>query len=395
MKSKKDLERVKKAIEAKDEEQTRIRPKYERSSHCKINLMPQRYQPDGEVLQEMVDYDSEPTLRAVPKGLDVLAALGVPAANRVLIDELKEDMNWAGYLPNLNRMKSRMSEIDWSSSVANQWLQTLVAVNEKQFPMPYFMKNHQWDKKNLNSALASWAELKHDAILYAKQPMGAECGGGGLPEPYVVGYVEPNVAYWTKAIELLDATSKVLTNNDAMTPEMEMLTQQMREEAEFLLNVSNKELAGEELSAEEYQKIKKIGSEFEYLTLQIVDAEPGSRWDLSANGADRSIAVVADVYTANADNNPAKSVLYEAVGPAHSIYVVVEIGGYLYLTRGAVFSYREFQEDVAAPRLTDEEWQQQLKQQPDKGIPNWMKEVIVPIGNKSLDNESLFYSSGC
>ena len=257
------------------------------------------------------------------------------------------------------------------------------------------MKNHQWDKKNLNSALASWAELKHDAILYAKQPMGAECGGGGLPEPYVVGYVEPNVAYWTKAIELLDATSKVLTNNDAMTPEMEMLTQQMREEAEFLLNVSNKELAGEELSAEEYQKIKKIGSEFEYLTLQIVDAEPGSRWDLSANGADRSIAVVADVYTANADNNPAKSVLYEAVGPAHSIYVVVEIGGYLYLTRGAVFSYREFQEDVAAPRLTDEEWQQQLKQQPDKGIPNWMKEVIVPIGNKSLDNESLFYSSGC
>ena len=395
MKSKKDLERVKKAIEAKDEEQTRIRPKYERSSHCKINLMPQRYQPDGEVLQEMVDYDNEPTLRDVPKGLDVLAAMGVPAAHRVLLEELKEDMKWNNYLPNLNRMKSRMSEIDWNSSVANQWLQTLVAVNEKQFPMPYFMKNHQWDKKNLNSALASWAELKHDAILYAKQPMGAECGGGGLPEPYVVGYVEPNVAYWTKAIELLDATSKVLTNNDAMTPEMEMLTQQMREEAEFLLNVSNKELAGEELSAEEYQKIKKIGSEFEYLTLQIVDAEPGSRWDLSANGADRSIAVVADVYTANADNNPAKSVLYEAVGPAHSIYVVVEIGGYLYLTRGAVFSYREFQEDVAAPRLTDEEWQQQLKQQPDKGIPNWMKEVIVPIGNKSLDNESLFYSSGC
>ena len=39
---------------------------------------------------------------------------------------------------------------------------------------PYFMLTPQWEKKNLNAALASWAELKHDAILYAKQPMGAE-----------------------------------------------------------------------------------------------------------------------------------------------------------------------------------------------------------------------------
>ncbi|MBP5688165.1 MAG: DUF3160 domain-containing protein [Muribaculaceae bacterium] len=394
MTSAKDLDRVKKKIEAKDEAQTRIRPKFERSSHCKINLMPQRYQPDGEVLQEMVDYDNEPTLRDVPKGLDVFAAMGANGAYRILTEELKENVKWNKYVENMNRMQARMGEIDWSSSVSNMWMQTLKDLTVKDPKMPYFMKNQPWEKKNLNTALASWAELKHDAILYAKQPMGAECGGGGLPEPYVVGYVEPNVAYWSKAIELLDATSKVLTNNNMMTDEMESITTQMREQAQFLLNVSEKELAGTPLTEEEYAKIEKIGSEFEYLTLQIMDAEPGTRWDMGVTGADRNIAVVADVYTANADNNPAKSVLYEAVGPAHSIYVVVEIGGYLYLTRGAVFSYREFQEDIAAPRKTDEEWQQELKAQPNKGIPDWMKEVIVPIG-KSLDNEHLFYSSGC
>ena len=390
-----DLERVKKKIEAKDEEQTRIRPKYERSSHCKINLMPQRYQPDGEVLQEMVDYDNEITQRDVPKGLDVMAAMGANGALRILIDELKEDMRWNKYTENMNRMKSRMGEIDWTSSVSNMWIQTLKELTVKDPKMPYFMKNQPWEKKNLNTALASWAELKHDAILYAKQPMGAECGGGGLPEPYVVGYVEPNVAYWTKAIELLEATSKVLTKNNMMTPEMEAITTQMREQAQFLLNVSKKELAGTPLAEEEYYKIENIGSEFEYLTLQIVDAEPGSRWNMSVSGADRSIAVVADVYTANADNNPSKSVLYEAVGPAHTIYVVVEVGGYLYLTRGAVFSYREFQEDIAAPRKTDEEWQNELKTQPNKGIPNWMKEVIVPLDKPALDNEYIFYSTGC
>jgi len=389
------LDRVKEKIEAKDEAQTRIRPKYERSSHCKINLMPQRYQPDGEVLQEMVDYDNLPTKRDVPKGLDVLAAMRANGAYRILTEELKEDMKWDKYAENMSRMQARMDEINWASSVANMWMLTLKELTTKDTKMPYFMLNQAWEKKNLNTALASWAELKHDAILYAKQPMGAECGGGGLPEPYVVGYVEPNVAYWSKAIELLEATSKVLTKNNMMTPEMESITTQIREQAQFLLGVSNKELAGTALTEEEYVKIRKIGSEFEYLTLQIMDAEPGSKWSVSVTGADRCIAVVADVYTANADNNPSKSVLYEAVGPAHSIYVVVEIGGYLYLTRGAVFSYREFQEDIAAPRKTDEQWQQELKNQPNKGIPNWMKEVIVPLDKPMLDNEYLFYSTGC
>lgn len=396
MTSNADLERVKAAIEKKDEEQTRIRPKFERSSHCKINFMPQRYMPDGEVLQEMVDYDNLPTKRDVPKGLDIFAAMKANGAYRILIDELKEDQKWDKYKENLARMTKRMDEIDWNSTVSNKWMATLKCMTEKTSNMPYFMKNPEWDKKNLNTALASWAELKHDAILYAKQPMGAECGDGeDLPDPHVMGYVEPNVNYWTKAIELLDATSKVLVDYKMMTDEMKNVTTQMKEEAQFLLNMSNKELKGEVLSGEEYDQIKAIGSMFEYITLQIVGAEPGAGWDAAVSGADKSIAVIADVYTANADNNPKKSVLYEAVGPAHEIYVVVEVGGYLYLTRGAVFSYREFQENVAAPRTTDEEWQQQLKSQPNKGIPSWMEELIVPIDGKPLDNEHFFYSSGC
>lgn len=390
-----DYNRVKAAVEAKDEVLTRIRPKYERSSHCKINLMPQRYMPDGEVLQEMVDYDNSPTKRDVPKGLDIFAAMKANGALRILIDELKEDKKWDKYNENMQRMIKRMDEIDWTSTVSNKWMASLRDLTGKTPNMPYFMKTEQWEKKNLNAALASWAELKHDAILYAKQPMGAECGGGGLPEPHIAGYVEPNVAYWTKAIELIDATSKVLNSYDMFTPEMSDLTEQMREEAQFLLEMSNKELAGTVLAGEEYDQIQKIGSKFEYLTLQIVGAEPGASWDTSINGADKHVAVIADVYTANADNNPNKSVLYEAVGPAHEIYVVVEIGGYLYLTRGAVLSYREFCEDIAAPRTTDEEWQRDLKTQPNKGIPSWMEEIIVPLDGKKLDNEHIFYSTGC
>ena len=109
----------------------------------------------------------------------------------------------------------------------------------------------------------------------------------------------------------------------------------------------------------------------------------------------------ADDERVNSNNpvpNPNKSVLYEAVGPADEIYVVVEINGYLYLTRGAVLSYREFKGGLSAPRLTDEEWQQQLKTQPRKGVPTWMKGITVPLDPKSMpieDNDDVFYSSGC
>ena len=393
---KKKFDAIRKALEELSKKQSIIKPKFQASSPFKICLMPQRYMPDSEVLQEMVDYESTPTLRDVPKGLDILASIGISSAERILIQELKEQEKWNKYTSNLEQMKKRMGEIDWNQTVANKWIAALKDVNSKNAQYPKFMLSPQWDKKNLNTALASWAELKHDAILYAKQPMGAECGGGGPPEPYVKGYVEPNIAYWTKAIELIDATMDVLKRFDLVTEKGTTSATDLREQAEFLLNCSKKELAGKNLTEQEYRQIETIGSTFENITLNLIKESDQflMGWG-NVNGADKKISVVADVYTANSYNNPDKSVLYEAVGPAHEIYVVVELDGYLYLTRGAVFSYREFQEDIAAPRKTDEEWQQELQTQPDKGIPNWMKEIIVPLGGKSLDNEHIFYSSGC
>ena len=112
-------------------------------------------------------------------------------------------------------------------------------------------------------------------------------------------------------------------------------------------------------------------------------------------GTDKSMAIVADVYTANGFNNPEQSVLFEGVGPANELYVVVEIDGYLYLMRGAVFSYREFKRPIDEQRMTDEEWQQYLQQYPETGKPSWMKEIIIPSGEKPVPNERIFYSTGC
>ncbi len=382
-------------LEKVGNKQTRIRPKFEKTSHNKINVMPQRYQPDAEVLLNMVDYDNKPTKRATPKGLDFFAAMGVSAAEQILMDEQTE---WKAYNDSLKAMKKRMSEINWNQTIATQWMNTLKVLNDKEQKdkLPYYMVNPEWSKKDLNAALASWAELKHDAILYAKQPMGAECGGGGPPEPVVKGYVEPNTGFWKKAIELLNNTEKLLKEQNMMTEKVSDATGRLREEAQFLLNISEKELAGKELTDEENDQLECIGATFENISLDLV-RQPDQYlmgWS-DVQGADKKVALVADVYTANADNNKNKSILFEAVGDADEIYVVVEIGGYLYLTRGAVLSYREFIQPIDQPRLTDEEWQKQLEENPRKGVPEWMKRIIVPLNKKPEMNEEFFYSSGC
>lgn len=378
--------------------QTRIMPKDIEPEYI-VNFMPQRYMPDAEVLQEMQDTESIPSQRMYPKGLDVMAALGVPAAERILLSEQKEQQNWSGFNPALLKMKQRMQEINWKETVSTRWISSLEELCQPNAQYPYFMKTPQWDKKNLNSALASWAELKHDAILYAKQPSGAECGDGAPPEPIVRGYVEPNTRYWQLAITLIDATEAVLKQYNLTTERTEGISERMREEARFLLNMSNKELKGEKLTQEEYSHIECIGANFENITLDLLRQDDQMLWGWElVEGADRSIAVVADVFTASHKNIPLndRAIIYEAVGPAYEIYVVVEIEGMLYLTRGAVFSYREFHRAMSEPRWTDEEWQEQLKSTPRAGEPEWMKEIIVvPRNNELKDDETYFYSSGC
>ena len=224
--------------------------------------------------------------------------------------------------------------------------------------------------------------------------MAAECGGA-IPDPVVVGYVEPNVAYWSSALQLIRLTRQKLDYYGFLTPRMRNLTEQVEEQTAFLLRISEKELAGRRLTDGEFKSIEKLGSTYEWLTLDIMKdkaRQDGMVWE-DVQGPDRSVAVVADFYTANASNNPNKGVLHAATGYVDDIFVVVEINGLLHLTRGAVFSYREFPMPPGT-RLTDEEWQQMLEKEPRRGVPSWMDEVILtdPV---PADNELIFYSSGC
>jgi hypothetical protein len=56
---------------------------------------------------------------------------------------------------------------------------------------PEAMRTRAWAMKTLNTQLASWSQLRHDTILYAKQSY-----TGGDTCLYPTGFVEPRVEYF-------------------------------------------------------------------------------------------------------------------------------------------------------------------------------------------------------
>ncbi len=395
--SKKSLRTLRRSVEEIAKRQTRIKPLFAHTSKYKINFMPQRYQPDGEAMLKLVDAKNFPSRREAPMGLDIMAAMGSETAKEIQ-RQLPEATTWEGFSAGMDTARIVMQRIHADSTIANHWMRVLQLLSDSTAGAPYFMRTPQWGKKSLNAMLASWAELKHDAILYAKQPIEAECGGGGPEPPVLKGYVEPNLGFWQEAVNLVDQTLELFRKYDLVTPKLSTTTERIRELAEFCLNVSRKELAGKEPTDEEYNQIEIMGSTIENISLELVSSkdEMLQGWD-NVSGTDKKVAVVADVFTANGDNVPEEHhrVLYEGTGPAYEIYVVVEMGGFLYLSRGAVLSYREFCRGVDEPRMTDEEWQETLKARPHAGEPEWMREIIAPVKGMPNDNEEVFYSSGC
>ena len=381
------IEKVNQALIELAKHKNNIKPQIEITCRDKINFMPQRYLSDNEVTQKLVDVNPN-SQRAYPKGLDVFAAFDTGTAESLLIDFYKEPNNWSEYSKELQQLKDKFKTSKSTQlSVYELWMKSLLTMQQTDKNNPGFMQTPEWGYKNLNTALASWAELKHDAILYGEQPMAAECGGAGPPDPIVVGYVEPNLPFWRKMENILQATRLILQQNDCMTDDLKGKTDQLNDYVTFLIQVTEKELRGEKLTEPEYRTLEYMGSSIEYFTLSVVDPDLHlDDWSL-VQGPDKSIAIVADIRGCNKNG-----ILHIATGNANNIYVVVEIEGNLYLTRGATFSYYEFVQPLGT-RLTDEEWQKMLEEKKAPAVPEWMKSILIE--KEPHVNERVFYSSGC
>lgn len=335
-----------------------------------FRFMGQRYIPDTEMMQRLVEWPQRP----FPKGLDVFAVLGSPRAKDLLLNFYQEPKQWPPYPDTLEALRKQFSalpEETWHSNLYWGWMDSWKPLLEpKGEGYPGFMTNPAWADKTLNTVLASWAELRHDSILYTTEA-GAERGEGEILQ--VRGYVEPQVEFYSRLIQLLQQTrdglkkqgliSAVAKRDSVRLTSMESCFEGFIGLTDFLKSVSEKELRNQPLTRKEYERIKYFGGEMDELFLNIAGFE------YPIIGADKGMAVITDVATSQG------SCLEEGVGHASEIYVVVPIQGKLYLTRGATFSYYEF-EQPSSDRLTDESWQETLNHGKATGIPEWTKSFL-------------------
>lgn len=335
-----------------------------------FRFMGQRFTLDeyvfGQLIWRKVGTLDEP--RDLPKSLDVLAAMGSEEAFTIL-DEMGET-SYENYTEQMTKVKGEVAGFgldSWTQNLYWSWLyalQPVFAVKGEQYPA--FMQTQAWLRKDIQTALSSWTELKHDTILYSKQVM-AEMGGGPSDQvPH--GYVEPNPEAYARLLALVNMTRDGLENRGLLDDVTSGNLDNLIDEVNFLLDVSQKELAGQTLTDDEYWRIQYFGGWLEALTVAAADvADP-----LQGGGSlhDQKSALVADVATG------VGRVLEEGVGYPTSIYVVTPTEPYT-VAVGAVYTYYEF--PVAQDnRLTDEAWQALLESSSAPAAPEWTSSFIAP-----------------
>ncbi len=325
-------------------------------------FMGQRFTWDAMIFQnliyDMVLNNEEGENREIPTGLDVMAVLGSDTAYETL--EALGETQYENYVTQFEMLSSAVeaqTEEEWRSKVYDSWLFTLrQLVTEKDNSYPAFMRTPAWGYKDLNTSLGSWAQLKHDTILYTK--MADAAGGGGPPtSPSAPGYVEPNPEAFYRLGYLADELSWFLIENNIIYYNGYFA------DYSALGKIAEKELNGEELTEFDYEVILDPTSYEEYKGTEAgyFIAEP------------HEVPVIAAVSGAGA------YVLESGVGYVDRIYVVAPFQDGLYVTQGGVFSYYEFTQ-LRNQRLTDEEWREKLESEnPD--LPSWASEFVFEDGN--------------
>ncbi|MGC9316515.1 MAG: DUF3160 domain-containing protein, partial [Armatimonadota bacterium] len=344
-----------------------------------FRVLGQRFIPDSWVLQQLVSplvgTPGPETARDVPMGLDVMAALGSSRAREILIERYDQD-RYANYTQQLDNVTAEMQqtpESTWRSNLYWGWLHALAPLLEpKGEGYPTFTHSEQWLDKQLNASLGSWAELRHDTILYAKQS-GAEAGAAETAAPK--GYVEPYPEVFARLAWLAWRSRQGLQERGILPERLDQPLARLEETLLFLKSVAEKELTGQPRTADEYERIQYFGGELERLTLQVSEGgEHAAHWFEIENQTGRNMACIADVHSFF------DSVLEVGVGPAYRIYVVVpHPDGGLQIARGGCFSYWEFHWP-ASDRLTDEKWQAMLQSGEAPSRPEWTESFVVPGG---------------
>ncbi len=295
----------------------------------------------------------------------------------------------------------------WTNNIYHYWLACLreLSAPTTDTNFPDAMRTPAWAMKTLNTQLASWTELRHDTVLYVKQPY-----TGQVLCSYPDGFIEPRVAFWQRMSDMGQRTRDLMATlpntgqfvfepNDSgdtaftnsigsiYTNRLQFLdnfTAQM----DTLRDISTKELNREPLTSNEvffiqslienpsqYGSVRSYSGWYPQIFYYNARAlrsliSPCDMWD----------SLVTDVFTDPTDppvGDPGCN-LHEGVGTVHLLMVAVNWGlGDACVYAGPVLSQYEF-ELGADTRETDEQWKSDIRAGIQPVQPDWTRSYLVP-----------------
>ena len=350
-------------------------------------VMGQRYVLDSHVFSNVV-YDrvqGGSAFRMMPNPLDVaFAALGNDQAAQLLNEELEQ----YNYAPDLHLMRFLADDHGteyWRSNLYNLWMSALRALSpdadEVNDPaahgLPAVAGTEGFGRRILNTQLASWAELRHDTILYAKQSY-----TGGVTCEFPDAYVDPYPNFYAALIQFAESGQSIIDSLDwnesawLATRVQEFFTN-LHSVASTLKEMAEFQRQGQPFTADHMAFINEAvhihqgcgapaGAEGWYARLFYNPAE-GAELD----------PTIADVHTQPTDEfgSEVGRVLHVGTGLPRLMVVSVDTCQGVRAYAGLASSYYEHVTE-GWQRLTDDEWAVELNRTVVPDVP-WMTDLIA------------------
>lgn len=346
-------------------------------------LFGQRFVADSLVFTKTT-YDALPEKRLMPSPLDIGAAvLRNPVAETLLAPEL-DRYKYRDQLHAAARENDALGPAVWEGNVYHGWLRALSKLSPdpvKDKVLPAVFQTEAWQKRMLSTQLASWAELRHDTVLYAKQSYTVMLGCD-----YPDGYVDPYPEMWAELARLATRTKALVDR--LPFGEKKGVQERIGKHFDHLGTVARRlgamaslERANQPLGEDDVEFLRgAVAMREENHVCTTVTVPEGWHADLYYNRDEilKREPVVADVHTqpTDLDGNMVGHVLHVGTGHPREITVRIETDTGARVYRGLVASYfetvtRDFQ------RLNDEEWRDKLVKTPPED-PAWLKDLVAP-----------------
>jgi len=347
----------------------------------------------GNVVFDKIWYQGSKVGRLFPSTLDVVFTFGNDFAGQLLVPEL-DQYHYSTNLAALRFLVDSQDSSFWQSSIYNMWLDLLRTLNppSERDHLPLFMQSVAWWCEKINTQLASWAELRHNNILYAKQSYTP-----GFICSYPSAYVEPFPEFYQGLQRLAEASATHFDNiafsNAYLSTQIVNFFNRFSYIMQTLGTIAQKELDGIAPTEQEVTFMKEM---LYMRTISVICyswEEPDGWYGDLLYGEDlvesdeaegqASEYVVADYHTVPTDHagNLVGWVLHAGTGPIDlGIITVATPGSEIEAFVGPMMSYYEYT-TTDFQRLTDEEWGTTYLSQATR--PEWTSSFLANESGES------------